>query len=70
VTDLGEHMCKKAGGNLPEFPNTTFIVLILQVPNSNNDRTSSMKLKTFYTVVRYWEELINYITQNCGPKEP
>ena len=28
VTDLSEQASKKASGNLPELPNTTFIVVI------------------------------------------
>jgi len=42
VTDLGECAGKKARGNVPELPNTTFMVVIRRLPNSNNDPTSSM----------------------------
>jgi len=42
ATDLGERVRKKARGNLPELPNTTFMVVIRQVPNGNNDQISRM----------------------------
>jgi len=46
------------------------MVVIHRVPNSNNDLTSSMQLQGSYTDVRHWEELIDFIEKNCGPKEP
>ena len=70
ATDLGEHVGITASGKLPEFPNTTFKVVIRPVPNGNNDQTSSMQLQASYTDVRHWEELIHSIKLNCSPKEP
>ena len=70
VTDLGERAGKKARGNVPELPNSTFMVVIRRVPNGNNDPTSSMQFQASYTDVRHWEELIDFIEKNCGPKEP
>jgi hypothetical protein len=70
ATDLGERAGKKARGNVPELPNSTFMVVIRQVPNGNNDPTSSMQFQALYTDVRHWEELIDFIEKNCGPKEP
>jgi len=70
ATDMGEHAGTKARVYLPELPNTTFTVVICQVPNGNNDQTSSMQLQPSYTDVRHWEELIDLIKQNCSPKEP
>jgi len=70
ATDLGERAGKKARGNLPELPNTTFMVVIRRVPNGDNDQTSSMQLQASYTDVRHWEELIDFIEQSCSPKEP
>jgi hypothetical protein len=70
VTDLGERAGKKARGNLPELPNTTFMVVIHRVSNGNNDETSSMQLQASYPDVRHWEELIDFIEKNCGPIEP
>jgi hypothetical protein len=70
ATDLGECTGKKARGDVPELPNTTFMVVIHRVLNSNNDPTSSMRFQASYTDVRYWEELIDFITKNCSPKEP
>jgi len=68
--DLGERAGKKARDNLPELPNTTFIIVIRRVPNGDNDQTSSMQLQGLYTDVRHWEELIDFIEQNCSPKDP
>jgi len=70
ATDVGERAGNIARGNLPELPNTTFIVVIRRVPNGDDDQTSSMQLQASYTDVRHWEELIDFIKQNCSPKEP
>jgi len=67
---MGERKGKKARGKVPVLPNTTFMVVIRRVPNGNNDPTSSMQLQPSYTDVKYWEELIDFIEKNCGPKEP
>jgi hypothetical protein len=68
--DLGERVCKKARGNLPELPNITFMIVIRRVPNGDSDQTSSMQLQALYTDVRNWEELIDFIEQNCSSKDP
>jgi len=70
LTDLGERAGKKVRGNVTELPNTTFMVVICSVPNGNNDLTFSMQLQASYTDVRHWEELIDFIEKNSGPKEP
>ena len=70
VTDVGECAGKQARCNVPELPNSTFMVVIRRVPNGNNDPTSSMQFQGSYTDVRHWEELIDFIEKNCGPKEP
>ena len=67
--DLGERACNQVPGNVPVLPNTTFMVVIHRVPNGNNDPTSSMQLQASYTDVKHWEELIDFIERNCGPKE-
>jgi len=46
------------------------MVVIRREPNGNNDQTSSMQLQASYSDVRHWEELIDFIEQNCSPKEP
>jgi len=69
VTELGENAGKKARGNFRELPNGTFMVGIRQVLSGNNDQTSSMQLLVSYTDVRHWEEMIDSIAQNCGPKK-
>jgi len=69
VTELGENPGKKARGNFRELPNGTFMVGIHQVLSGNNDQTSSMQLLVSYTDVRHWEEMIDSIAQNCGPKK-
>jgi len=53
ATDLGERMGNQARGNLPELPNTTFMVVIRRVPNGNNAQTLSNKLQACYTDVRH-----------------
>jgi hypothetical protein len=70
ATDLGERRGKHLKGNVPELQHTHFMVVIRQVPNRNNDRTSSMRLQASYTDVRHWEELIDFIEKICVPKEP
>jgi hypothetical protein len=70
TTDLGERAGKKATGNVPELPNTTFMVVIRRMLNGNNDPTSSMQFQALYTHVRHREELIDFIKKNCGPKVP
>jgi len=70
ATDLGELVGKQERGNVRGLPNTTFMVEIRRVPNGNNDPTSSMQLPALYTDVKHWEELIDFIEKNCGPKEP
>jgi hypothetical protein len=52
------------------LPNTTFMIVICRVPNGDSDQTSSMQLQALYTDVRNWEELIDFIEQNCSSKEP
>ena len=69
ATDLGERVGKTARGNVPELPNSTLMVVIRQVPNGNNDPTSSMQFQASYTDVRHWEELFDFTEKNCGPKE-
>jgi len=68
--DLRERIGKQARGNLPELLNTTFTVVIRRVPNSDKDRTSSKQLQASYTVMRHWEEQIDFIKKILGPKEP
>jgi hypothetical protein len=70
VMDLGEHVGKKAKGNVTELPNSAFMDVIRWVPNGNNDQTSSNQFQALYTDVRHWEELIDIIGKNCSPKEP
>ena len=53
--DLGECASNTTRGNIPELPNTTFMVVICQVPNGNNDQSSGMQLQASYTDVRHWE---------------
>jgi hypothetical protein len=46
------------------------MVVIRRVLNGDNDQTSSMQLQDSYPDVRHWEERIDFIEQNCTPKEP
>ena len=68
--DLVKHASKTETGNLPELPNTSFMVVIRRVPNGDNDQTSSMQLQALYTDARHWGELIDFIEKSCSPKEP
>jgi len=68
--DLGEHAGNKVRGNVPELPDTTFMVVIRRVLNGNNDPTSRIQSQASYTDVRQWEELTDLIEKNCSPKEP
>jgi hypothetical protein len=70
VTNLGQLAGIHARGTVPKLPNTTFIVVICRVPNSNNNQTSSIQFQALYTDVRHWEELVDFIEKNCSLKEP
>jgi hypothetical protein len=70
ATDFGERKGKKVRVNVPEFSNSTFMVVIRRVLNRNNDPTSSMQFQASYTDVRQWEELLDLIENNCSLKEP
>jgi len=47
-----------------------FMVEIACVLNRNNDQTASMQLQALYTDVMHWDEMIDFIKENCDPKEP
>ena len=70
ATDLGERASKKARSNLPELPNTTFMVVICRVSNGNDIVLSPNQLHAAYTDVRHWDELIDFINKNGRPTEP
>jgi len=70
VTELGERAGKLAKSNLPELPNTTFTVEIGWVSNGKDFVQASKQLQASYTNVRRWEELVNFIDKNGGPKAP
>jgi len=46
------------------------MVVIRQVLNGNNDQTSSNQIQASYTEMKHWEELIDFVEIDCGPKEP
>jgi len=69
ATDLRECGGNTVRFNVPAVPNTTFMLVNCQVPNGNNDQTSSTQLQASYTDVRLWEELSNVIEKNCGLKD-
>jgi len=70
LTDLGECAGKMARSNLPELPNSTFMVVIRRVSNGDDIVESSNQLQAAYTDVRHYEELIDFINTNGGPKGP
>jgi hypothetical protein len=70
ATNFGQRATKKARCNLPEMPNTTFMVVICRVSNGKDIVLSPNQLQAAYTDVRHWEELIEFINKNGRPKEP
>jgi len=70
ATDVGERTSKKVISNLPEGPNTTFLVVICRVSNGNKIILSPNQLQAVYTDARHSEELIDFINKNGRPKEP
>jgi hypothetical protein len=69
-TDLGERASNMARSNLPERPNTTFMVVICQVLNGQDIVLSTNQLQAAYPNVRHQEELIDFININGRMKEP
>jgi hypothetical protein len=66
--DLGDCAGKNASTNLSELLNTTFMGVIREVRNGNNDQTSNMQLQASYTDVRHWEELSDFIKKTLLPE--
>jgi len=56
--------------NLPELPNTIFMVVICCVSNTKDMVLAPNQLQTLYTDVRHWEELFVFIHKNGGQQEP
>jgi hypothetical protein len=61
---------KKARSNFSELPNTMFMVVIRWVSNGKDLALAPKQLQASYTDVRHWEQLIDFINKNRGPKEP
>jgi hypothetical protein len=59
----------KARSNLPELPNTMFMVMIHRVLNGKDIVLAPKQLQVLYTDVRHWEEVVDFINKNGGPKE-
>jgi len=68
--DSGKRAGKKARSNLPELPKTTFTVMISSVLYGKDMVPAPIQLQASYTDVRHWEELVDFIDKNGGPKEP
>ena len=68
-TDLGERASNKARSNLPQLPNTTFMVVSSWVSDGKNMVLAPKQLQASYTDVRHWEELIDFLDKNRGLKE-
>jgi len=68
--EFGERVGQKARCNLPELPNTTFTVMIHWVSNGKDMVLAPTQLQALYTDVRHWEQLVDFINKNGGPKEP
>ena len=56
--------------NLPELPNTTFTVMIHWVSNCKDMVLAAKQPQASYSDVRHWEELVDFIDKNRGPKQP
>ena len=63
-------MSKKARSKLPELPNTMFMVVICSVSNGKDMVLAPKLLEAWHTDVTHWEELVDFIHKNGGPKEP
>jgi len=69
ATDLGERARNKARSNLPELPNPMFTVMIHWVSNGKDMVLAPKQLQASDTDVRHWEEMVDFIDKNGGPKE-
>jgi len=69
ATDFGECAGDKEGSNLPELPITMCTVMIHWVSNGKDMVPAPKQLQASYTDVRRWEELVDFIHNNGGPKE-
>lgn len=67
---LGECVGIQARGNLQEMSNTMFLVVICWVTNGNDIVLSTKQLQVWYADVKHWEELVDFIDNNLGLKEP
>ena len=65
--DLGQHASKNVRSDLPELPNTTFMVAICWVWNGKDIVLAPKQLQALYTDVRHWEKQIEYIDKTRGP---
>ena len=70
ATDLGERSGSKVSSNRRELPNPKFTVMIHWVSNGKDMVLAPKHLQALYTDVRHWEELVDFIDKNGGPKEP
>jgi hypothetical protein len=68
--DFGVHAGKTGISNLPQLPDTAFTVMIHWVSNGKDMVLALNQLQALYTDVSHWEELVDFIDQNGGPKEP
>jgi len=68
VADFAVRASQKARNNLPELPNTTFMVVICWVSNGKDVVLASNQLHALYTDVRHWEELVDFMDKNGDPK--
>jgi len=68
--DLGMRASKQATSTLPELPNSAFMDAFGSVSNRKDMVLTPKWLQASYTDLRHWEELIDFIDENRGPKEP
>jgi len=67
--DLGVGKGKLARSNHSELPNTMCTVKLCRVSNGKDTVLTQEPLYAWYTYVRQWEELVDFINKNRAPKE-
>jgi len=68
--DWREHWHKYAIGNVLEWPNMIYIIVISRVLNEDANNMSRKALSVWYKNGMKWEGLIGVVKKSCAPKEP
>jgi len=70
VPELGEGLGNMTRSHLPQWRKTMIMVVIRWVSIGKDMVLAPKQLQAMCTDVRQWEELIDFIDKNRGPKEP